>query len=197
MKNTISALLGSALLATGVASTLVTAPANAATLTCSPSVASKVTGTTGCEYSTTADQDFLNSNPMTVNAEEFFDFTDWAFGGKIGQNSGYAGQGSGQSGTWNISSVFQNTWDDVMLVFKSGNNTTLTGYMLADNVTSGSWNSPFLQPGKDPKDVSHISVYYRTGEPNNPPAAVPEPASLMALGLVGSGMFFARRRKQA
>jgi PEP-CTERM motif len=190
MKSTISKVLGSALLATGIVSALVTAPANAATLSCSSTVANKVTGTTGCEYSTTANQDFLNTDPMTVNAEQFFDFTDWAFGGKIGVDQGYAGIGEGQSGTWNISSVFQNTWDDVMLVFKSGKNTTLTGYMLQDGVTSGSWLNPFT------KDVSHISVYYRSGS-QPPVTAVPEPATLMGLGLVASGMVIARRRKSS
>ena len=120
MKSTISKLLGSALLTTGIVSALVTAPAHAATLACSADVASKVTGTSACQYSDTAEQDFLNTNPITVNAEKFFGFTDWVFGGKIGENTGYAGTGEGKSGTWNISSVFQNTWDDVMLVFKSG-----------------------------------------------------------------------------
>lgn len=162
MKSTISKLLGSALLTTGIVSALVTAPAHAATLACSTTVASKVTGTSACEYSDTADQDFLNTNPMTVNSEAFFDFTDWTFGGKINVDKGYAGKGEGQSGTWDISSVFQNTWNDVMLVFKSGKDTTLTGYMVQDGVTSGSWDSPFLT-NKNPKDVSHISVYYRSG----------------------------------
>jgi hypothetical protein len=196
MKNTISTLLGSALLATGIASAHIT-PAQAATLTCSSSVAGNVSGTTGCEYSTTANQDFLNTDPMTVNAESFFGFADWSFGGKIGVDRDYLGAGEGQSGDWDISRVFQNTWNDVMLVFKSGNNTTLTGYMLADNVTSGRWDSPFLANNNNTRDVSHISVYYRSGGTEPRVTPVPEPATLMGLGLVASGMVMARRRKSS
>lgn len=174
--------LGSALLA----GTVAFAPsAEAATLTCSPDVAGRVSGTQACEYSDTANQDFLNTSPMTVNAEEFFTFTDWSFGGKIDENAGYEGVGEGQSGTWDISSVFQNTWDDVMLVFKSGNDTTLTGYLLADGVNSGSWQSPFT------KDVSHISVYYR----DVPSEDVPEPGLITGLLMAGAVVVTQRHRK--
>jgi hypothetical protein len=121
---------------------------------------------------------------MTVNAEAFFGYTDWAFATKTD-----LADNRGQSGTWDISSVFQNTWNDVMLVFKSGNNTFLTGFMVQDGVTSGNWTTPFN------KDVSHISVYYRAGAEQPPVSSVPEPATLMGLGLVASGMVVARRRK--
>ena len=123
---------------------------------------------------------------MTVNAEEFFGFTDWSFGGKIGENAGYAGKGSGKSGAWDISSVVQSAWDDVMLIFKSGNGTTLTGYMLKDGVTSGTWNSPFA------KDVSHISVYYRDVPENNPPERVPEPGLMTGLLVAGAAVIAQR-----
>ena len=156
--------LGSALLA----GTAAFAPAaEAATFTCPSNLMGRVSGASACEYSDTAKQDFLNTSPITVNSEAFFDFTDWSFGGKIGENAGYAGKGAGKSGAWDISSVVQSAWDDVMLIFKSGNGTTLTGYMLKDGVTSGTWNSPFA------KDVSHISVYYRDVPENNPPARAP------------------------
>ncbi len=163
--------------------------AEAATFTCSSSLAGRVSGASACEYSDTAKQDFLNTNPMTVNAEEFFDFTDWSFGGKIGVNAGYAGKGEGKSGAWDISSVVQSAWDDVMLIFKSGNGTTLTGYMLQDGVTSGTWNSPFA------KDVSHISVYYRdVPSENPPPARVPEPGLMAGLLVAGAAVIAQRHR---
>ncbi len=162
MKNKLAPLLGSVLLTAGAASAVMIAPVHAATFSCPTAISGKVSGTTACEYSDTASQDFLNTNPMTVNSEAFFDSNNWVFGGKIGENTGYLGSGSGKSGTWNISSVFNNTLNDAMLVFKSGNGTKLVGYQIQDGVTSGTWNSPFLKSvfnfnGGSVKDVSHIS----------------------------------------
>lgn len=191
VRNSATALIGSSILAAGVLT--LAAPVKAATMTCSAAVANKVTGTTGCEYSTSAEQDSLNTNPITVNAEQFFGFTDWVYSNKY-ENASLPDT---KSGTWDISSVFQNTWDDVMLIFKSGNGTTLTGYLLQNGVTSGTWNSPFLETNNKGetkvKDVSHISVYYRTG--SQQPTSVPEPASLAGLGVVGATIAMSRRKK--
>lgn len=192
MKNTITTLLGSALLATGIVSAHL-APANAALPAPSSCDTTDVLGSVDCTVGI-AKQDSVNpKDPLTVNQEAFFGFSNWSFGGKIGEgNYAGTGDGKGQSGSWDLSSVFQNTWDDVMVVFKSGQGTTLTGFLLGDDVKSGTWTSPFS------KDVSHISVYYRTGDEVQPPvSSVPEPATLMGLGLVASGMVMARRRKSS
>lgn len=194
MKNTITTLLGSALLATGIASAHIS-PASAFTLgSCNTS---NVDGSVQCGVGLT-DQDSVSSNkPLTVNVESYFNSNDWSFGGKIGVENGYNGDGEGKLGEWDISSVFQNTWDDVMLVFKSGQG-NLMGYLLDDKVTSGDWTSPFSAPNNNVGDVSHISVYYRSGGGEQPPVnSVPEPATLMGLGLVASGMVMARRRKSS
>jgi hypothetical protein len=189
MKKVFATLVSSSILAAGILAA--SAPAKAGTLTCPSNLNDNVTGTSGCEYSTTATQDYLNTNPLTVNAEGFFGFTNWAFAGRTEYSSN-----AGQSGTWNISNLIQNSWDDIMLVFKSGNNTGLVGYMVADNTTSGTWTSPFEKPpftfnGNDPKDVSHLSVYYRVG--TGTPQSVPEPGSLVALSLIGGAMVLSRR----
>lgn len=193
MKKIFATLVGSSILAAGILAA--SAPAKAATFACSSvpgSIADNVTNTSGCEISDTADQDFLNTNPITVNAEGFFGFTDWKFSSKTEYQAG----NTAQSGTWDISSVFQNSWDDIMLVFKSGQGTELVGYMVEDGKTSGTWTSPFEEPpfnfpGNGPKDVSHLSVYYRQG--TGTPQSVPEPGSLVALSLLGGAMVLSRR----
>jgi hypothetical protein len=169
-------------------------------------IGDNVTGVANCTVSTTANQDFLNS--MTVNQNGgFFGKTDWAFGGKIGETAGYTGQGNGagQSGTWNIPALIQQNFKDVMLVFKSGQGTTLVGYLLNEGVTSGSWSSPFEKAffgfnGGSIKDVSHVSVYYREAVASNPPGDVPssgapEPTTMLGAALVG-GVVAARKKLQ-
>lgn len=178
---------------TVVATVAVSNPAQAFTLGCASSIANKVTSATSCGVGTASQDSVASNRPLTVNTEGFFGFTDWKFGGKIGENAGYTGTKSGKSGTWNLSSVFQASWQDVMLVFKSGNNTKLTGYLLADNVSSGQWSSPF------DKDVSHISVYFRegsTGTGGGNSAAVPEPTTMAGIALAGTGLAAYRRRHQ-
>ncbi len=82
-----------------------------------------------------------------------------------------------------------------MLIFKSGNGTTLTGYKLS--ATSGSYSSPFTEPpfnfpGNGPKDISHISLYVRV-----PGQAVPEPLTMLgASAAIGFGAAFKRKLAQ-
>jgi hypothetical protein len=195
-----------AALGVAIASSVTATPTYAATFGCPIGSVDNVSGASACEYSNTATQDFLNSKGgLTVNQEEFFGVSTWQFGGKIGENGGYAGQGSGQSGTWNLSSVLQPTWQNVMLVFKSGAGTSLVGYQLEPGVTSGTWESPFeklLFNVKNTKDVSHISVYFTLGEPSGSTGggsseAVPEPTTMAGIALAGAGLAAYRRRRTA
>ncbi|HEY9908401.1 MAG TPA: PEP-CTERM sorting domain-containing protein [Thermosynechococcaceae cyanobacterium] len=177
-------------------------PASAATFNCPTSIADNVSGTSACQYSDTATQDSVSPNkPLTVNEEKFFGLGTWKFGGKIGENTGFQGQGSGQEGIWNIAQALQPAWQSVMLVFKSGQGTSLVGYQLQKGVTSGTWDSPFensLFDVRNPKDVSHISVYFAEGAPTGSPggnaAAVPEPTTMAGLALAGAGLAAYRRR---
>lgn len=197
MKKMLATVVSSSILAAGMLAA--SAPAKAATFACSSVISDNVSNTSGCQVSNTANQDFLNQGNLTVNSEKFFGIDNWVFGGKIGENAGYTGTKSGQSGTWNISSVFQNTWEDVMLIFKSGEGTNLVGYMVQDGKTSGTWDSPFEKAafnfnGNGTKDVSHISVYYKTGAGTTQP--VPEPGTILGLMAIGMGGLLTRKNSK-
>ena len=178
-----SFLLGTALFATGAA---------AGTIDCLASTATKVGNTQACELSTSASQDFTQGN-MTVNQEAFFGFNDWELLDKDDNLR------RGQSGSWALDDSVWDFYSSVMLIFKSGAGTTLVGYLVNQDATSGSWNTPFGYPQfgsldkkgkpKAPKDVSHIS-YYGRGEP----VKVPEPGSLLLFGLGLVGLALIRRR---
>ncbi|HSN71239.1 MAG TPA: PEP-CTERM sorting domain-containing protein, partial [Steroidobacteraceae bacterium] len=156
-----------------------------------------VTGTTSCERSTTENQDFLNNDPITVNAEMFFGFDDWTFADRDEL------EGPALSGTWDLTGIDLTDVTDVMLIFKSGQGTFLVGYLVADGVTSGDWTTPFTDPpfdfpgAADARDVSHISYYVRTGDMPPPPGDVPEPGPLALLGpgLLGLGLASRRKRR--
>ena len=154
-----------------------------------------------CEISD-ATQDNVNP-PLVVNESGgFFDIDTWEFEGKIGEgNMAAAGDGTGQSGDYDLTSFFDGLIGDILLVFKDGNNTTLVGYLLSTADLAGSWTTPFTCPpftsnqggcNGFPKDVSHISVYS-----NVAPSVIPLPAAgLLLVGALGA-LGLAKRRRRA
>jgi hypothetical protein len=180
--------------------------ASAATYTtCDPTTADDVTNTVGCEISSES-QDFLNTSPITVNLDGgFFDFADWVFGGKVGVDDDYDGDGEGLSGSFDLSSVAALIGKAVMVVFKDGAGTTLVGYMMSPGATTADWESPFHTPDfdvKNTKEVSHISVYYREcaqgsfGCPEDIVVPLPGALPLLAGGLIGAGAFLRRKSRK-
>ena len=178
-------------------------------------VSGYVSGAVDCTVSDEFENDAPPPPPAIVNtAPGFFDITNWLFGGKIGANAGYEGTGTkiddedgaigGLSGTYDITASGADTWQNIMLVFKDGDGTTLVGYLL--DSLSGTWQSPFVlalfpeASGNNTKDVSHISVYYTECPPGRvcgvPVGEVPLPAGILLLiSALGGLGFLARFRK--
>lgn len=178
-------------------------PAEAAGIACStfaPDVTNFVTPSVGCQVGST-NNDFVggpNSAGYQVNVDSMFGINTWLFAGKDNEGLNISPEFPGTSktsGTWDISSFIQPNWTNIMLVLKggAGNNTqpNYVGYLL--DGTSGDWMTPFFtatgREAGNPKDVSHISLYYTTGDTTS----VPTPALLP--GLIGMGFAAWRKRK--
>ncbi len=168
----------------------------------------------GCELGT-VNNDFVPGGISTtpnlnhqVNKDSMFGFSDWLFAGKDEEEPGSDFLNISStfpanllSGDYNLNSIVQPTWTDVMLVLKgpaggpiSPNN--YVGYLLAKDSNggwAGTWKSPFNNsngPQPNPADVSHISLYYR-GQVE----VIPTPAAVLP-GLIGMGAAVFRKKKQ-
>lgn len=79
-----------------------------------------------------------------------------------------------------------------MLVFKGGNKTTLTGFLVGNDTHANfnyyqPWSTLFGRRSK--KNISHISVYYKKDT-----QVVPTPAAVLP-ALFGMGVAAVRKRK--
>jgi hypothetical protein len=163
--------------------------AQAGVIPCQPESLPLVTNTSDCEKSS-ANQDFLNTNPMTVNQEAFFGFSDWAYISRTEMSDG-----QGQSGSWSVNSNLWDSYSDLLLVFKDGKDTTLLGYLAVDGATNGTWESPFREPEFDfnpdnkIKNVSHVTYYAR-----GVATSLPESSGLLLLALGLMSLVVVRRR---
>jgi hypothetical protein len=145
--------------------------ANAAWIACSSEVAGSVSNTSDCTVSTTLDQDNTNP-PLVVNSD------GGAFGG--GWNFIQKFELEGVSGNWTAPASM---YSEIMIVFKNGSTTFLTGFLTTNS--TGTWDTNLFSG----KSVSHYTFYGRNG------VEVSEPAILGLLGLGLFGLAFARRRK--
>lgn len=144
--------------------------------------------------------DFV-SNPLTVNTENFFTFNDWVYLEKQNADGGPletmvdvgwtvmpTPTWPSDTGTWAFDASVWDTYEDVMIVLKSGNNsgTFFSGYLL-DNVAmdiAGFWDT-------GDKDISHLSIYARGDSDGPSGGTIPEPATT---ALIAAGLLLAARR---
>jgi hypothetical protein len=184
--------------------------ASAAVLACTGTgydISDRVTNSVGCTILGPLDgkvNDSIKSpeSTYTVNANNFFGFNTWKFDEKYENGKDLSAlfdfTGAGQSGTYTFEG--SNIYSQLMLVFKSGDNTNLVGYLLNVASPNGNYASPFSNPPfnvPDTKNISHISVYYRVADPGLPPSGnVPEPATIAMLGLGLLSMGFVSRRSK-
>jgi hypothetical protein len=151
----------------------------------------------GCQVGST-NNDHLGSPPIQVNADSLFGFTDWIFAEKGFEaeqaiDVGLFIFGNAKAGVWSLDEAIWSVYSDVMIVLKGGNGDTLpssyVGYLLEEGASWGTYLSPFLN-GSKRKDISHISIYVRSGD-----TAVPEPTTLALIGLGLVGIAYLRRRR--
>lgn len=154
----------------------------------------------GCELGST-NNDTLGGDPTMyqVNLDMMFGFDDWVFAEKAFESDqdidiGLTVMGDTISGDWSIDDIWTSMGiSALMLVFKDGSAEpdTYVGYLITPNATMGDYLTPFLNPGAmggagTPKDISHISAYFRTGGGMH----MPEPGTL---ALIGIGLLLCRR----
>jgi hypothetical protein len=153
----------------------------------------QVTPSSACQIGSTQN-DFLN--PLQVNADGLFGFSDWKFGEKELEaseqavNLGFHVSGGLLSGTWSINDVWKSLGITHLMIVLKGGTDNFAAYLIDFGATSGTYSTAFFNPKNgNGKDISHISVYYRTGM-----RVVPEPQLLVLFGL---GLFFVSRRLSA
>lgn len=171
---------------------------HAALLDCtalSGSVGEAVTSNLGCQILSPLDgaaTDVTTGDPSnwlvnTAGDTGFFGISDWLFDGRWtspGSNSSALASfdGNRHSGQWSLDPEWH--YGDLLFVFSHGTGTNLVGFLMTG--INGEYRSPFTQPpfsypGVATRNISHISVYYRTDAIGT--VSEPKTTLLMSVGL--------------
>lgn len=121
---------------------------------------------------------------------------EWSLLGKSDQNgSGVLADNDSTKGVW---SVLEAITGPFVISLKAGDFYSAYLFNSSKAITSGTFNTFSVavnqNNGKSPA-LSHASIF--VANPGNPPVDVPEPATLMALGMVAIGGLGALKKKQA
>ena len=218
-----STLIGSSVLATGfaVTSSLIAPEAQAFDLTLDPAC-DAAAAVFNPEYDNCQGAYLLDGgeNDVTdgeadnivnqlLNVEDIFGNPDWTFFAKDdGAGTSFFTVNGINSTTGDI--VFDTaaieaaygptfTEDyDIAVSFKAAKNFSIYQWDAALGTDTITWSTEgtATNGGGSAQALSHASVYFRYKDVvTPPPARVPEPTSILALGLIGGGMFLSRRKK--
>jgi hypothetical protein len=202
MKTKFSTFLASALLTTGVVTTLAAAPAHAAVNCSITNVSLGGVAATDCEGA------FSGNDTTALEAKLdgglFSDIVgagvDWTLLGKSDEANNFLLAANGSTtGAWSLKQpLSSNTF---VVSFKAS--TSYSAYLFKDYDFSKGLTGIFNTIGVSvngqgkAQGLSHASLYV-SNKPKTPPITyVPEPTTLVGLGLVATGMVFTRRRRVA
>ncbi|AFY37145.1 hypothetical protein Lepto7376_0747 [[Leptolyngbya] sp. PCC 7376] len=131
-----------------------------------------------------------NVNEVAGPATGFFGITDWTEADKL--------DSPGEAGATSLAGI-NGTYDTVMAVFKSGQNTTLVGYLL-DGSDGFAWTNPWGALGiTQAQGISHITFYGSNqggGGCTDPNGCDPIPTPAAVLPVLGGLFGAASRRKK-
>ncbi|WP_414545678.1 PEP-CTERM sorting domain-containing protein [Nostoc sp. CCY0012] len=222
MINKFSALLASAAIATGTVATLAVAPAHAAKIKTTTTTTTGSCSLTDVTYNSGVaatscigeleigssgwafQNDVLgNGDPLLSKLNQLFAVNyDWSFVGKdetTGKSAtAFDGYSDAKTGTWSVTQPINGPF---AISLKASTGFSVYLFETFDKaITSGTWATLGLlnNGGKQP-NLSHISLFTASYIPPHTPTPkpVPEPGSLVALGLVASGIVMSRRRTLA
>ncbi|MBE8970456.1 PEP-CTERM sorting domain-containing protein [Nostocales cyanobacterium LEGE 12452] len=201
MKSKFFHLSASVLLATGIGATFVAAPAQASV--CSTSnISLGGVNATACEGAFSGN-DTGAGNPLETLLDgglfaSSVGTADWTLLAKSDEsNSLFTAANGTNIGSWSLSQPL--TSNTFVVSLKSS--TKYSAYLFKDYDWSQGLTGVFNTIGVDlngrgnaGKDLSHASLFVSNIKSNPDPQAVPEPATLLGLGLAAGGMVISRRR---